>query len=64
MVDTDLCFERSDVQATIVSLVDSIKNPLSGWIQVPEVEEVIMDIAEAKGKVIIGEERCKEEKIV
>lgn len=64
MVDTDLCFERSDVQATIVSLVDSIKNPLSGWIQVPEVGEVIIDIAEAKGKVIIGEERCKEEKIV
>lgn len=64
MVDTDFCFERSDVQATIVSLVDSIKNPLSGWIQVPEVGEVIMDIAEAKGKVIIGEERCKEEKIV
>lgn len=57
MVDTDLCFERSEVQAILTSSVDSIKNPLSGWIQVPEVGEIIMDIVEAKGKVIISKER-------
>lgn len=55
MVDTDLCFERSEVQAILTSSVDSIKNPISGWIQVPEVGEIIMDIAEAKGKVIISD---------
>ncbi len=55
MVDTDLGFERSEVQAILTSSVDSIKNPLSGWIQVPEVGEIIMDVAEAKGKVMISD---------
>ena len=55
MVDTDLCFERSEVQATITSYVDSIKNPLSGWIEVPEVGEIIRDIEEAEGKIITAQ---------
>lgn len=55
MVDTDLCFERSEVQAILTSSVDSIKNPLSGWIQVTEVGEIIMDVAEATGKVMISD---------
>lgn len=54
MVDTDLCFERSEVQAILTSSVDSIKNPLSGWIRVPEVGKIIMDIPEAKGKILSG----------
>lgn len=55
MENADLCFERSEVQAILTSSVDSIKNPISGWIQVPEVGEIIMDVAEAKGKVIISD---------
>ena len=35
MVDCDLTFERSAVQATITTPVRSIKNPLSGRITVP-----------------------------
>ena len=30
MIDTDLCFEKSEVEATITTSVRSIKNPLSG----------------------------------
>lgn len=57
MIDTDLAFEKSEVEAVITTKVDSIKNPLSGWIQVPEVGELIMDDEEAKGEVRICK-RC------
>lgn len=52
MVETDLSFERSEVEATLTAPIVSIKNPLAGHIYVPCAGEVIMDIAEAKGKVI------------
>lgn len=52
MVDADLCFERSQVEATITTPVISVKNPLSGHICLPEVGEIIMDIPEAKGEII------------
>ena len=41
MIDTDLAFERSDVEAVITTPVISIKNPLSGYISVPEIGEII-----------------------
>lgn len=53
MVDTDLSFERSDVEATITTPVVSIKNPLSGHIYVPEVAEIIRDIEGAEGEIVI-----------
>lgn len=53
MVDTDLSFERSSVEATLTAPIVSIKNPLSGHIYVPEAGEIVMDIDEAKGKVIL-----------
>lgn len=59
MVDTDLCFERSNVEATVTSPIVSIKNPLSGHIYVPSVGEVIMDIDDAKGEIIIKNPVCK-----
>lgn len=52
MIDTDLSFERSDVEATLTAPIVSIKNPLSGHIHVPAVGELIMDIKNAHGKVI------------
>lgn len=61
MVDTDLSFERSDVEATLTAPIVSIKNPLSGHIYVPEVGELIMDIESAHGEVIVGNEACKKE---
>lgn len=55
MLETDLCFERSQVEATVTSHVISIKNPLSGHIYVPSVGEIIRDIENANGKIIIRE---------
>ena len=52
MLDTDLAFEKSDVQATVTTPVLSIKNPASGAICVPSVGEIIMDDPVAKGRVI------------
>ena len=58
MIDTDLCFEKSDVEATVTTPVISIKNPHSGHIYVPEVGEMIMDDPEARGEVIVrGKDR-------
>lgn len=52
MIDTDLAFEKSDVEAVIINKVDSIKNPRSGRILVPETGEMIMDDVQAKGEVV------------
>ena len=55
MVDCDLAFERSQVQATLTAPVVSIKNPLAGSrILVPQVGEVIRDVEEAQGEVLVG----------
>lgn len=62
MIGTDLAFEKSEVEAMITTKVDSIKNPLSGRIQVPEIGELIMDDEKAKGEVVVGsqeKEGCK-----
>ena len=54
MVDTDLAFERSDVQATLTTPVVSVKNPLAGSrIAAPAVGEIIRDIPEATGEVVV-----------
>ncbi len=53
MEDTDLCFEKSEVEATIKTPVVSIKNPLQGTIRVPAVGEMIMDDPNAQGRVIL-----------
>ena len=53
MIDTDLAFEKSDVEATLIAPILSIKNPRSGTILLPAVGEIILDDPEAKGKVQI-----------
>lgn len=58
MTDTDLCFEKSEVEATVTSGVISIKNPLSGHIYVPSVGEIIRDDERALGEVIVRKEYC------
>lgn len=59
MIDTDLCFERSEVEATLTAPILSIKNPLSGHIYVPAVGEIIRDIEGANGEIIVGKQcRC------
>lgn len=52
MEQTDLAFEKSDVQATILTPVLSIKNPYSGCISAPAVGQLIMDDPRAACKVL------------
>ena len=59
MIDTDLAFERSDVEAAITTPVVSIKNPLSGRITVPAVGEIIRDIPEARGEIVVSGQRAR-----
>ena len=54
MTDTDLAFERSEVEAVITTPVVSIKNPYAGYIKVPAVGEIIRDDENAAGEIIIG----------
>lgn len=54
MVDCDLAFERSSVQATITTPVVSIKNPLAeSRISLPAAGSIIRDIPEATGEVVV-----------
>ena len=55
MEDTDLSFEYSDVDATIVGNIVSVKNPKSGKIVADSVGEIIMEDAvyECTGEVVI-----------
>jgi hypothetical protein len=43
MVDCDLAFERSDVQADVRGRIDSVKNPLKGSITSDAIGNVILD---------------------
>ena len=54
MEETDLSFEKSEVDAEITTVVDSIKNPKSGRIKVAGVGEIIMDDPDAKGEIIVA----------
>lgn len=53
MIDTDLAFERSEVEATITTPVLSIKNPYAGRITAPAVGEILVDDDRAKGEILI-----------
>ena len=54
MIETDLAFEKSEVEATITKPMISIKNPLKGFVKVPAVDEIIWDDPAAKAEVIVG----------
>lgn len=53
MIDTDLAFERSEVEATVTTAIDSIKNPRAGVITAPAVGEIILDDPAAQGKILL-----------
>lgn len=53
MVDTDLAFERSQVEATLTEPILSIKNPYAGTITAPAVGQVIRDDPQALGRIVI-----------
>lgn len=43
MIDTDLSFEKSEVQATVIGHIISIKNPAEGLIKANSIGEIIQD---------------------
>ncbi len=53
MIDTDLSFEKSEVEATLTAPIVSIKNPLSGRISVPAVGEIIRDDPTCTGEILV-----------
>ncbi|MDE6945210.1 MAG: DUF3737 family protein [Lachnospiraceae bacterium] len=53
MIDTDLSFEKSEVEATLTAPVMSIKNPLSGRIVAPAVGEIIRDDESSRGEIVV-----------
>ena len=56
MENCDLSFEYSDVEATIIGHVDSVKNPRSGTITLDSVGEVLMTddtVMDCNGQVIV-----------
>ena len=55
MIDTDLAFEKSEVEAEITTSVISIKNPKCGTIHAAGIGEIIMDDPEAEGQIIAEE---------
>lgn len=58
MIDTDLAFEKSDVEACVTTPIVSVKNPLSGHICAPSVGKIIRDDENSRGEVIICGECC------
>ena len=53
MEDTELAFEKSEVQADITTVVKSIMNPKSGLIRAAGAEKIIMGDPEAKAEIVI-----------
>ena len=53
MEDCDLAFEKSEVEADIVSHVISVKNPLSGRICAESVGEIIMSDPKSKAEIMV-----------
>ena len=56
MEDADLSFEKSEVDAEILTDVISIKTPRKGIIRVPSVGTIIMDDPLAEGQILIQEQ--------
>lgn len=54
MEETDLAFEKSEVEATVTTPIVSVKNPRSGLIAAPSVGAFIWDDPLACGTVITG----------
>lgn len=55
MHETDLAFERSEVEATVTTHILSIKNAYSGSISVKSVGDIIVDDQRAKCIITVGE---------
>ena len=57
MINTDLAFEKSEVEATVTTAIDSIKNPYAGRISAPAAGEIIIDDPMARCELRIAAAR-------
>ena len=55
MLDADLAFERSEVDATLTAPILSIKNPYAGCIRVPSAGEILLDDENARAEIRLTE---------
>lgn len=56
MIDTDLCFEYTNVNATITGEIDSIKNPVNSRISAQKIHQIIFDdprVDASKSEIIL-----------
>ena len=51
MVDCDLSFEKSNVTATVIGEITSVKNPVSGRIIADSIGEIIVENSDCKCKI-------------
>lgn len=51
MIDCDLAFEKSDVNAAVLGGITSVKNPLSGKISADSIGEIIIDDTDCQCKI-------------
>lgn len=51
MIDCDLSFERSEVEATVIGEITSVKNVYSGFVHADSIGEIICDDDNAKGEI-------------
>ena len=51
MIDCDLSFERSEVEATVLGSITSIKNVYSGFVHAESIGEIIIDDENAKAEI-------------
>ena len=55
MIDCDLSFEKSEVEADIIGDIVSVKNVYSGYVKADSIGEIIVDDLNAKGTVTVKE---------
>ena len=55
----DLAFEFSDVEAQVKGEIDSVKNPVGGYITADKIGEIIINDNRAEGKCLITERKEK-----
>ena len=55
MVDCDLSFEKSEVEADVVGNIVSVKNVYSGYVEADSIGEIIVDDENAKGVIKVIE---------
>ena len=53
MIDCDLSFEKSEVEATVIGEIMSVKNPYSGFVSADSIGEIIIDDERAKAEIKI-----------